>query len=49
MLTQVADGVLVHQGELFQNNTVGVQGRAGVLLGSRRRRTMIESGEAGGA
>jgi glyoxylase-like metal-dependent hydrolase (beta-lactamase superfamily II) len=32
MLTQVADGVLVHQSELIQNNTVVVQGRAGVLL-----------------
>lgn len=32
MLTQVADGVLVHQSELLQNNTIVVQGRAGVLL-----------------
>ena len=32
MLTQVADGVLVHQSELLQNNTVVVQGQAGVLL-----------------
>ncbi|MGH3359300.1 MAG: MBL fold metallo-hydrolase [Nocardioidaceae bacterium] len=32
MLTQVAEGVLVHQSELLQNNTVAVQGRAGVLL-----------------
>ena len=32
MLTQVADGVLTHQSELLQNNTVVVQGRAGVLL-----------------
>ncbi len=32
MLKQVADGVLVHQSELLQNNTVVVQGRAGVLL-----------------
>ncbi|TDE33978.1 MBL fold metallo-hydrolase [Actinomadura sp. 6K520] len=32
MLTQVADGVLVHQSELLQNNTVVVQGRAGALL-----------------
>lgn len=32
MLTQVAEGVLVHQSELLQNNTVVVQGRAGVLL-----------------
>ena len=32
MLRQVAAGVLVHQSELLQNNTVVVQGRAGVLL-----------------
>ena len=32
MLRQVAEGVLVHQSELLQNNTVVVQGRAGVLL-----------------
>lgn len=32
MLTQVADGVLVHQSALLRNNTVVVQGRAGVLL-----------------
>ena len=32
MLTPVAQGVLVHQSELLQNNTVVVQGRAGVLL-----------------
>jgi glyoxylase-like metal-dependent hydrolase (beta-lactamase superfamily II) len=32
MLMQVAEGVLVHQSELIQNNTVVVQGRAGVLL-----------------
>lgn len=32
MLRQVADGVLIHQSELLQNNTVVVQGRAGVLL-----------------
>jgi glyoxylase-like metal-dependent hydrolase (beta-lactamase superfamily II) len=32
MLTQVAEGVLVHQSELLQNNTTVVQGRAGVLL-----------------
>lgn len=32
MLTHVADGVLIHQSELLQNNTVVVQGRAGVLL-----------------
>ncbi|MGC7095480.1 MBL fold metallo-hydrolase [Amycolatopsis lurida] len=32
MLRQVADGVLVHQSELLQNNTVVVRGRAGVLL-----------------
>ncbi len=32
MLRQVADGVLTHQSELLQNNTVVVEGRAGVLL-----------------
>lgn len=32
MLTQVAEGVLVHQSELIQNNAVVVRGRAGVLL-----------------
>ena len=32
MLTQVAEGVLVHHSELLQNNTVVVQGRTGVLL-----------------
>ncbi|TWP45627.1 MBL fold metallo-hydrolase [Lentzea tibetensis] len=32
MLIQVAEGVLIHQSELIQNNTVVVQGRAGVLL-----------------
>jgi len=32
MLTQVADGVLVHQSELLRNNAVVVHGRAGVLL-----------------
>ena len=32
MLTQVAEGVLVHQSELLLNNTVVVQGRGGVLL-----------------
>jgi glyoxylase-like metal-dependent hydrolase (beta-lactamase superfamily II) len=32
MLTQVAEGVLVHQSELLRNNSVGVQGKAGVLL-----------------
>ena len=32
MLAQVAQGVLVHQSELLQNNTVVVQGRTGVLL-----------------
>ncbi|MGH3383259.1 MAG: MBL fold metallo-hydrolase [Nocardioidaceae bacterium] len=32
MLTQVAEGVLVHQSELLQNNTAVVRGRAGVLL-----------------
>jgi len=32
VLRQAADGVLVHQSELLRNNTVVVQGRAGVLL-----------------
>jgi glyoxylase-like metal-dependent hydrolase (beta-lactamase superfamily II) len=32
VLTQVAEGVLIHQSELLQNNAVVVQGRAGVLL-----------------
>ena len=32
MLTQVAEGVLVHQSELLRNNTVVVQSSAGVLL-----------------
>jgi glyoxylase-like metal-dependent hydrolase (beta-lactamase superfamily II) len=32
VLTQVAEGVLVHQSEILQNNAVAVQGRAGVLL-----------------
>jgi glyoxylase-like metal-dependent hydrolase (beta-lactamase superfamily II) len=32
MLTQVADGVLIHQSEFCQSNAVVVQGRAGVLL-----------------
>jgi len=32
VLRQVADGVLVHQSELLQNNAVVVRGRAGVLL-----------------
>ncbi|WP_328630865.1 MBL fold metallo-hydrolase [Streptomyces sp. NBC_00356] len=32
MLKQVAEGVLVHQSELLQNNTVVVQGTDGVLL-----------------
>jgi glyoxylase-like metal-dependent hydrolase (beta-lactamase superfamily II) len=32
MLRQVADGVLVHQSELLQNNAVVVQGQGGVLL-----------------
>ena len=32
MLTQVADGVLVHTSPLLQNNTVVVQGAAGVLV-----------------
>ena len=32
MLTQVAEGVLIHQSEFCQSNAVVVQGRAGVLL-----------------
>lgn len=32
MLTQVADGVLVHRSEILQNNTVVVRGEAGALL-----------------
>ena len=32
MLTQVADGVLVHQSELLKNNTVVVEGHAGAFL-----------------
>lgn len=32
MLEQVAEGVLVHQSELIENNTVVVQGKGGVLL-----------------
>lgn len=32
MLTQVAHGVLVHESELLQNNTIAVQGAVGVLL-----------------
>ncbi|TFV64914.1 UNVERIFIED_ORG: MBL fold metallo-hydrolase [Bacillus sp. AZ43] len=32
MLTQVADGVLVHQSELLRNNSVVVRGRSGVML-----------------
>lgn len=32
MLTRVADGVFVHRSELLRNNTVAVEGRAGVLL-----------------
>jgi glyoxylase-like metal-dependent hydrolase (beta-lactamase superfamily II) len=32
VLKHVAEGVLVHQSELLQNNAVVVQGRAGVLL-----------------
>jgi glyoxylase-like metal-dependent hydrolase (beta-lactamase superfamily II) len=32
MLRRVADGVLIHQSELLQNNAVVLQGRAGVLL-----------------
>jgi glyoxylase-like metal-dependent hydrolase (beta-lactamase superfamily II) len=32
VLRQVAEGVLIHQSELLENNAVVVQGRAGVLL-----------------
>jgi glyoxylase-like metal-dependent hydrolase (beta-lactamase superfamily II) len=32
VLRQVADGVMVHQSELLENNTVVVSGRAGVLV-----------------
>jgi glyoxylase-like metal-dependent hydrolase (beta-lactamase superfamily II) len=32
LLTQVAEGVLVHRSELLRNNTVVVEGSAGVLL-----------------
>jgi glyoxylase-like metal-dependent hydrolase (beta-lactamase superfamily II) len=32
VLRQVAEGVLAHESELLQNNTIVVQGRAGVLL-----------------
>ena len=32
MLTKVAEGVLVHQSELLQNNTAVVRGSAGVLI-----------------
>ncbi len=32
MVKQVAEGVLIHQSEFIQSNTVVVQGRAGVLL-----------------
>jgi glyoxylase-like metal-dependent hydrolase (beta-lactamase superfamily II) len=32
VLTQVAEGVLIHQSPLLQNNTVVAHGRAGVLL-----------------
>jgi glyoxylase-like metal-dependent hydrolase (beta-lactamase superfamily II) len=32
MMQQVADGVLVHQSELLQNNAVVVHGRTGVML-----------------
>lgn len=32
MLKQVAEGVLVHQSELLQNNSIVVQGKDGVLL-----------------
>ncbi|WP_117210892.1 MBL fold metallo-hydrolase [Allorhizocola rhizosphaerae] len=40
MLKQIAEGVLIHQSALLQNNTVVVQGRAGVLL--------IDAGITGG-
>jgi glyoxylase-like metal-dependent hydrolase (beta-lactamase superfamily II) len=32
MLKQVAEGVLIHESEFLQSNTIVVQGRAGVLL-----------------
>lgn len=32
MLTQIAEGVLIHQSALLENNAVVVQGKAGVLL-----------------
>jgi glyoxylase-like metal-dependent hydrolase (beta-lactamase superfamily II) len=32
VLRQVAEGVLIHQSQLLQNNAIVVQGRAGVLL-----------------
>ena len=32
MLRQVVEGVLTHRSKLLENNTVVVQGRAGVLL-----------------
>ncbi|WP_426988149.1 hypothetical protein [Pseudarthrobacter sp. Y6] len=32
MLTQVAEGVLIHESEFCQSNAVVVQGGAGVLL-----------------
>jgi glyoxylase-like metal-dependent hydrolase (beta-lactamase superfamily II) len=32
VLRQIAEGVLIHQSELLQNNTVVVEGQAGVLL-----------------
>lgn len=32
MLKQIAEGVLVHESEFIQSNSVAVQGRAGVLL-----------------
>lgn len=32
VLTEVADGVLVHRSELLRNNTVVIEGRAGVLI-----------------
>ena len=35
MLTQVADGVLVHQSAPLRNNTGVVEGRAGVPLVDR--------------
>lgn len=32
MLTQVADGVLIHESQLLHNNSIVLQGQAGVLL-----------------